>query len=242
MPKKKATSKRKPPALTSEYHKARRQLVLWSGLLFVWEFIGIDLEAMKTVGGTFGALVQSLKSPRAVPWVLLIVVVYFFYRFVIEWLQFDPKRQIKKAAKIDIMISLGIALISIFLFIVQHLFNVQVALGQSLFGRIFYLIIFSLIAVCLSVALMIVGSLREEKTVMGSFFRIYLLIIIAVPLLYMMIWLIININIIFPDLPMPLARLILIISFAIFLGLPFLPLLVPSVNRSLNKYRPSSRK
>lgn len=60
-------------SLTAEYSRARGQLILWSGILFAWEFIGIDL----TESG-IGAFAKSLKNPQAVPWILLILVVYFF--------------------------------------------------------------------------------------------------------------------------------------------------------------------
>jgi len=38
---------RDPQALTPEYHKARKQLMLWAGTLFVWQFIGIDLAVRR---------------------------------------------------------------------------------------------------------------------------------------------------------------------------------------------------
>src|SRR5438552_4102710 len=58
-----------PKALTPEYHKARKQLMLWAAILFIWELVGIDLEKAKEVGGNAGALITAIKSPQAVPWV-----------------------------------------------------------------------------------------------------------------------------------------------------------------------------
>ncbi|HEX3145973.1 MAG TPA: hypothetical protein VHQ64_18510 [Pyrinomonadaceae bacterium] len=33
-----------PKPLSAEYHKAHKQLMLWSAILFIWESVGIDLE------------------------------------------------------------------------------------------------------------------------------------------------------------------------------------------------------
>ena len=47
--------------MSSEYHKARKQLMLWAGILFIWELIGIDLEKAKDAGGNFGAIIGATK-------------------------------------------------------------------------------------------------------------------------------------------------------------------------------------
>ena len=49
----------------------------WASILFIWEFVGIDLEKAKDAEGYAGALVRSLKSPQAVPWILLALVFCF---------------------------------------------------------------------------------------------------------------------------------------------------------------------
>jgi len=48
-----------------------RQLVLWSGILFAWELIGIDIE---NVSGDIASFAKSVKSPQAIPWVFLVLV------------------------------------------------------------------------------------------------------------------------------------------------------------------------
>jgi hypothetical protein len=90
-----------PKALTPEYHKARKQLMLWAGILFVWELVGIDLQKAKDAGGNAGALIASIKSPQAVPWVLLVLVAYFFFKSCVEWSQCEVRRRQLLAARID---------------------------------------------------------------------------------------------------------------------------------------------
>jgi hypothetical protein len=119
MVRKKASTKKEPLCLSEEYHNARRQLVLWSGILFAWELIGINLE---NITGEIGAFAKSIRSPEAIPWVLLILVGYFFYRLMIEWLQCEPQRRARRVSKVDFATSLGIAIIAFLLFSVQRLF------------------------------------------------------------------------------------------------------------------------
>src|SRR5690242_17142706 len=76
---------RDPQALSTEYHKARKQLMLWAAILFIWELVGIDLDKAKDAEGYAGALIKSIKSPQAVPWVLTAIVIYFLFKCSIEW-------------------------------------------------------------------------------------------------------------------------------------------------------------
>lgn len=134
---------RDPQALTSEYHKARRQLMLWAGILFIWELVGIDLEKAKEVGGNAGAIITAIKSPQAVPWVLLILVGYFLFRFTIEWYQSTADRRKMRVAKIDFFSCWFITLLAYTLYVGQTIRQVQFA---NLSGR-YAILQFSLIIV-----------------------------------------------------------------------------------------------
>jgi len=118
---------RDPQALSSEYHKARRQLMLGAGILFIWELVGIDLEKAKEAGGNAGAIIKAIKSPQAVPWVLLILVGYFLFRFTIEWYQSTADRRKMRAAKIDFFASWFISLLAYSLYVGQTIRQVQFA-------------------------------------------------------------------------------------------------------------------
>lgn len=120
-------SAREPQALTSEYHKARKQLILWAGILFIWELVGIDLEKAKEVGGSAGAILAAIKSPQAAPWALLILVGYFLFRFTVEWFQSNISRRQMRVARIDFYSSWVISLLAFALYIFQTVRRVQFA-------------------------------------------------------------------------------------------------------------------
>ncbi len=127
------------PSLTGEYNKARRQLLLWSSILFAWELVGIDLSKVET-SDNFGSIISAIKTPQAVPWVIVILVIYFVYRFVIEWLHCDESKRTQSVSKTDMGVSISIASLSILLFVYQLTTNSNVAseinLSDVLFMRL----------------------------------------------------------------------------------------------------------
>jgi hypothetical protein len=126
-PQPKPKSARDPQALTSEYHKARKQVLLWAGILFIWELVGIDLEKAKEAGGNAGAIITAIKSPQAVPWVLVILVVYFLFKVTIEWYQCNPARRALRVSRVDFLSAWAIPLLAFALGIYQAIRNVQLA-------------------------------------------------------------------------------------------------------------------
>ena len=118
---------RDPQALTSEYHKARKQLLLWSAILFTWSLIGIDLEKAKEAGGNTAAIIKSLKSPQAVPWALLTIVAYFVFKLRIEWRQCNEARRRIAEAKLDYYSACIVAGIACLLYIGQTISQIQFA-------------------------------------------------------------------------------------------------------------------
>jgi hypothetical protein len=51
-----------PKELSSEYHKAHKQLMLWATILLIWELIGVDLGKAKDAGGNIGPIVTALAA------------------------------------------------------------------------------------------------------------------------------------------------------------------------------------
>ncbi|HEY6230331.1 MAG TPA: hypothetical protein VIW64_03615 [Pyrinomonadaceae bacterium] len=121
-----------PKDLSPEYHKAHKQLMLWAAILFVWEFVGIDLDKAKDAEGYAGALIKSIRSPQAVPWVLLVLVVYFLFKCSTEWAQCHLQRRKMRFARVDFISAWLVSLIAIALYVGQAISRVQFA--DSLHG------------------------------------------------------------------------------------------------------------
>ena len=118
---------REPRALSSEYHKARKQLMLWAGVLFIWELVGIDLNQAAESGGNVGAVLKSIRSRQAIPWALLILVGYFLFRFTVEWYQCNSSRRNMRVAKVDFYSSWFVTLVACALYLGQAVWRVQLA-------------------------------------------------------------------------------------------------------------------
>jgi len=116
-----------PRPLSSEYHKARKQLMLWAALLFIWELVGIDLKKAESADGNVGAIVRAIKSPQAVPWVLLALILYFLFKFSVEWAQCHSERRKLAVARIDFVSAWIVSVIAIALYIGQSISRVQLA-------------------------------------------------------------------------------------------------------------------
>lgn len=110
------------PHLAEQYYKARKSLALFSGLLFAWEFIGLEITAQPVAN-----LDIRIKSPEAAPYVLLILVLYFTLRLVIEWKQSVEERRAMWVSRFDFWTSLSIPGIALATFSIQRILNIQVA-------------------------------------------------------------------------------------------------------------------
>jgi len=126
-PQTKGRTARDPQALTSEYHKARKQLMLWAGILFIWELVGIDLEKAKEAGGNAGAVITAIKSPQAVPWVLLILVAYFLFKTTVEWYQCSRARRSLRVSRIDFGSAWFVTVLACALYAYQAISRIQFA-------------------------------------------------------------------------------------------------------------------
>lgn len=116
-----------PKPLSTEYHKAHKQLMLWSAILFIWELVGIDLEKAKEAGGNAGAIISAIKSPQAVPWALIIVIAYFLFKTSVEWYQCNSKRRTLRVARIDFATSWIVPITAYALYAYQAIKKVQFA-------------------------------------------------------------------------------------------------------------------
>jgi hypothetical protein len=176
--------KRDPSALSGEYHKARKQLMLWAGILLIWELVGVDLEKAKEADGNFSALVKAIKSPQAVPWVLLILVAYFLFKVTVEWYQCNEARRNMKVARIDFASAWVVSLLACILYFAQAVSRVQFAdvlqssnNWQSLFVGISFGFIFA------AAALIALEKRKKEFGKVGII-SLVLLSLLGVPVLF----------------------------------------------------------
>jgi hypothetical protein len=108
------------PVLGSAYNHARKAYGVTSALLMAWELIGVELAAAPVEN-----LKLTLKSPQAAPYVLIVLIVYFGFRMVIEWYQTDPRRRQMRASKVDFVVAHCIAGASLALYGYQTVTMVQ---------------------------------------------------------------------------------------------------------------------
>jgi hypothetical protein len=109
------------PHLSSEYYKARNKYNLFSGLLFAWELIGIEIKETP-----IEKINITLKSPDAAPYALIVILCFYAFRFSIEWHQSDKTRRDLIQSKIDYFSSHFISIAAISLFLIQSALNNQV--------------------------------------------------------------------------------------------------------------------
>jgi hypothetical protein len=109
------------PHLSAEYYKARKNYNLFAGLLFLWEFVGIELP-----NNPWGNMNIRFKSPEAAPYVLLFILMFYAFRITIEWQQSDVLRRSFSQSKIDYFFSHFIAIVSLSLFFLQLAIKRQV--------------------------------------------------------------------------------------------------------------------
>lgn len=139
-PPSKPSDTREPRPLSTEYHKSHKQLMLWSTILFIWELIGVDLEKARDVGGNVGPVVTALKSPQAIPWVLVILVLYFSFKCSIEWAQCQAERRSVRFARIDFISAWVVSVSAIFLYLGQAVARVQLANSPNFHPFLFLLL------------------------------------------------------------------------------------------------------
>ena len=95
--------------------------------MFIWELVGVDLNKAIATGGNIGAIVNSIRSPQAVPWVLLILVGYFAFKLRVEWRQSSAARREIREAKHDYYSAWTVAMVAVILYVGQAISHIQLA-------------------------------------------------------------------------------------------------------------------
>lgn len=111
-----------PAPFSSSYDTARRSYGVATALLLAWALVGIELD--KT---PLESVKVTLKSPQAAPYVFIAAVLYFAFRFTVEWYQSDHGRRALQASRIDFGVAHALGGLAIAVFIGQKLLHTQLA-------------------------------------------------------------------------------------------------------------------
>jgi hypothetical protein len=103
------------PHLTEAYQKTRRSYGFFAALLVAWELIGFDVESVPLSNVNI-----QIKSPEAIPIVLMVLIIYFGIRSLQEWLQCDGRRRVHVWALSDYALASGIAALAFILWVTQR--------------------------------------------------------------------------------------------------------------------------
>jgi uncharacterized membrane protein len=106
-------------ALPDKYYDARKQLILFTGLLFAWEFVGITIDGKQTLD--LGTVKVGVSRPDFIPFVFAVLVIYSVFRYTIEWCLAPAEDRMSLAARVDYKVSLMAALVATQLFFFHEL-------------------------------------------------------------------------------------------------------------------------
>lgn len=101
---------------TENYYKARKSYLLVSGVLGVWELIGVTLQKVPIEDLELEVVV---RSPEAVPYALMFVLIYLAYRFSVEWRYCEHANRARVLSKVDFALAHTLAAGAVILFSYQ---------------------------------------------------------------------------------------------------------------------------
>lgn len=108
--------------LADSFKSSRRTLNLLSGLLLIWEFVGVTVGEVPFENFNF-----NISNPEMAPIILLVLIVFQGYRMTLEWYQCNLQARQSLAARLDFYSSLAVAIISISVFAIQSIGSFQIA-------------------------------------------------------------------------------------------------------------------
>lgn len=114
-----------PPPLSYQYHQARKQYSLVSGILLAYVLVGIQLPES---GKIIPSAEVALKTPDALPLIFITLLVYFAYRLTIEWNQCNEQRCAFLAARIDFYGAHALGVVAVAAYLIDR--ALQVGLGE----------------------------------------------------------------------------------------------------------------
>lgn len=132
--------------LNPHYYKSRNTLLLFSGLLFAWELIGVNFSEFDASG-----MKITLDNGEALPFVLFVLITYFVFRIIIEWYNSSIKARIIGKNILDHWITLFIPFIAMVTYSIQRWFDISVfqRINQATYSLILVVTIPIITTLCL---------------------------------------------------------------------------------------------
>tara|TARA_R110002126_G_scaffold25171_16_gene86459 strand:- start:2211 stop:2981 length:771 start_codon:yes stop_codon:yes gene_type:complete len=119
------------PPMNEAYYKARRNFNLFSGLLLGWEYLGVTITrpgeatADATIPGT--NLKATILNPEAIPFVVFLLVMFFGFRWLVEFFQNNVGRRKTRPSVFDFWASAILSIFAIAVYLIQQLSDVRIA-------------------------------------------------------------------------------------------------------------------
>lgn len=109
--------------LSGAYHRARQGYGIITGVLLLWVYVGVTMQAIPIVN-------VELNTPNAVPHVLALLLGYYLIRFTLEWYQCDKQRRCEIASRVDFAFAHGLGVFALGSYFLRHFLDVPV--GEQL--------------------------------------------------------------------------------------------------------------
>ena len=108
--------------------RPRRQLVVWSAVLLFLTLVVGSMQSISTLELQGAAsLLGLVENPTVIPACLVVVILYFCFRLLVEWRQVPSQTRQKTHYRADFVVTYGIAWLSLIVFILvkTNILNVQ---------------------------------------------------------------------------------------------------------------------
>lgn len=114
------------PHFTEPYYRARKSISLYSGLLLAYELIGFEIGEQP-----FSSFNIKILSPLGIPIVLIALILFYGFRYILEWQLCTEESRSNKYSKWDYRVTIGIASISVSVFLIQRILESQILSSYS---------------------------------------------------------------------------------------------------------------
>lgn len=179
------------PAFSEQYHRSRRNLILVSALLLSWEFVGFELGASFNL--PMVNFPVTVKNPQVVPFLLFIMVLFFWVRYLIEWGQTHIERRKNMFGRLDFIFSNILTVFALVLYMFQTSSGTEFAQlltidNNDKFGLSLFFGVVALIAGALFEKFVAMRFSRHSIAYYGGFIFSTLLLIVVWPMIVFFVW------------------------------------------------------